>query len=94
MKKEKCKRKHLCSFPVHLGVPFILAASLFILEGCASTETGPMSMAHKIHSMTPCGMMMETMMGNGHGNHSGDDVHHQVESYMDSHPDHAETGVD
>ncbi|RJP19853.1 MAG: hypothetical protein C4520_12250 [Candidatus Abyssobacteria bacterium SURF_5] len=39
---------------------FLLAmVSLAILSGCAS---GPMETAHKVHSYTPCGMMMNAVM--------------------------------
>jgi len=62
----------------------MLAASLIILAGCAGTESGPMATARKIHSMTPCGMMMESMMGNGHSGHSPNEAHNEVESNIHS----------
>ena len=69
----------------------MLEAVPLIIRGCASTDSGPMSMAHQIHSMTPCGMMMESMMGGGHSGHSDASVHDQVESYTDS--QQAESGT-
>jgi hypothetical protein len=37
-------------------------------------------MAKQIHSMTPCGMMMDAVMGDGHGGHDGDEAPHEAAS--------------
>ena len=81
----ECKRRHLLGFPNRLGVAFIILAGLSILSGCATTETGPMAMAREIHSMTPCAMMMDAMMGGGHDSnghdsngHDSDEIQHEA----------------
>lgn len=76
--RRGCKGRHLLDFPSRLGVVFIFLAGLSILSGCVTTEAGPMTMAREIHSMTPCGMMMDAMMGNGHSDHGSDETQHEA----------------
>lgn len=76
--RMECGRRHLRDFPNRFGVVFIFLAGLLILSGCATTEAGPMAMAREIHSMTPCGMMMDAMMGDGHSDHDSDEIHHEA----------------
>lgn len=87
--KREGKRKQLRSIATRFGVALIVAATAVILVGCASTEPRALSMAHTIHSMTPCGMMMEAMMGNGHSGHSNNGAHHGGESDMGPQSDYA-----
>jgi len=73
-----------------LAMSITIAASLILLAGCASTEGGPLAMAQKVHSMTPCGMMMGAMMGDGHSGHADAGAHHEVESSIDQKPESSE----
>lgn len=56
-----------------LGVAVAFATVLTVVPGCANS--GAMSAAHEIHSMTPCGMMMD-MVGRDHGGQPNHKVEH------------------
>jgi hypothetical protein len=85
--KMKAKKGYSRSFSWGLGVLFVLFAGSIVFSGCASTGDGPLAAAHRIHSMTPCGMMMNAMMGNGHGGSEGDGAYHEVASSIDTQMD-------
>jgi hypothetical protein len=70
---------------VLLVAALMLATAPIIFSGCASG--GAISKAREIHSMTPCGMMMESMMGGGHADHGDDGEHHATMADPDFQPD-------
>lgn len=65
-----------------LGVGVVFATAPIILAGCASTGDGAVSAVRELHSMTPCGMMMEAMMGHGQGGHSSSETPTEKEPEM------------
>ncbi len=91
---KECNGKSSCNLPTWLGVIFIFAISLIVFAGCASTETKLISMENKIHSMMPCGMMMDAMMGQGHAGHGGNEAPIMANSNMSLKPDQAEPEAD
>ncbi|MBI5117701.1 hypothetical protein HZA56_14580 [Candidatus Poribacteria bacterium] len=58
---QKAQNLRKAAFAV--GVAVAIATILVTISGCAGPDT--MSTVRDIHSMTPCGMMMDAMMG-GH----------------------------
>ena len=83
MKKHEKTRTY--GFAVALAIGLVFATASIILAGCASDGNGAVSAVRELHSMTPCGMMMETMMKHGPGSH-GD---HEADSNATSQPDPA-----
>lgn len=71
------------TFIASAGLFVVLVAGLAIMAGCASTREKTLSTARKVHSMTPCGMMMGAMMEDGHGDHQSQSVHHEDESSVE-----------
>ncbi|MBI4831682.1 MAG: hypothetical protein HY801_09045 [Candidatus Lindowbacteria bacterium] len=63
----KLRNSRLYTVALAFGVIAVVGTAVLALSGCASQDT--MSTVSDIHSMTPCGMMMDAMMG-GH-NHGG-----------------------
>jgi hypothetical protein len=61
--RTRCGRK----FVAFLGMAVVLAVAPIILAGCASTGNGAAYAVRELHSMTPCGMMMEAMMEHTQG---------------------------
>jgi hypothetical protein len=73
-----------------LGMAVALATVLTVLPGCANS--GAMTAAQKIHSMTPCGMMMG-MAGHDHGGQPNDKVEHTTTA-PEAEPSRAEGNED
>jgi hypothetical protein len=55
------------------GLSIVLAASFVVLTACASTFSDAAATGREIHSMTPCGMMMDAMMEHGSVGQTGHD---------------------
>jgi len=47
----------------------LIGLFLVSMQGCAGNDIA--GTAHQVHSMTPCGMMMDAMMGNTHASVQG-----------------------
>lgn len=65
---DKNRKEYIRQFAAILGTGIVIGTASFILAGCARTGVG--EMARELHSLSPCGMMMEAMTGHGHGEHS------------------------
>jgi len=81
---------------VTVGLIAVVAAGFAILTGCAGTLNDTVSMGRQVHSMTPCGMMMEGMMEHGtdgHGAHeaavSTDSAVSDQTAPTEAQPDHS-----
>jgi hypothetical protein len=83
-REHKTKKIHRVA--AGMAMALVLVTGLIAFTGCASTDTGPIAMAKQIHSMTPCGMMMDAVMGNGHGGQDGGEAPHEMGSDIDSQP--------
>jgi hypothetical protein len=81
--KTKTNRSIFRTFITSAGLLVVLVTGLAIMGGCASTRADTVSMAKKVHSMTPCGMMMGAMMENGHAGHQPEDMQHEEDSSVD-----------
>lgn len=69
----------LHSFKFPARIVLVILSSALIFGGCASTVSNTASVVHKIHSLTPCGMVMGGIMKHGQHNDMGNTDHHESE---------------
>lgn len=85
--RSKCLR---FMAPATVAIPLLAGAAVF--SGCAGAGSGPVSIAHQVHSMTPCGMMMNMMSG-GHGDHQPEHASHEAGTVHGAQTGAEEAGV-